>query len=187
MTKTASTLAQILFSLACLMLVAPVFADGVSIEHASGRKKDAVYLMDAKIRYDLGTSVLEALTHGIPLHFDVTIELRRERNWVWDAPVKTFTLGYILQYQPLSNDYLVTDINRGNVETLKELKDALNYLGTITNFPIFNDTEVDAGRTYNCIIMAALKTSTLPLPLQPLAYISPTWHLTSQWYEWTIR
>lgn len=187
MTRTISTLMQLIFSLVCLTLVAPVFADGVSIEHASGRKKDSVYLMDAKIRYDLGASVLEALTHGIPLHFDVTIELRRERNWVWDAPVKTLTLGYILQYQPLSNDYLVTDINSGNIETLKELDEALNHLGTISNFPLFNDTEIEAGTAYNCVIMSALKISTLPLPLQPLAYISPTWHLTSQWYEWTIR
>jgi len=173
--------------LICLLLSAHVYADGVSVEHASGRIKDNVYLMDAMIRYDLSDSVLEAVNHGIQLHFEVTIELRRERTWIWDDVVKSTRLDYLLQYQPLSNDYLVTDLSKGSVQTLPELDDALQYLGTINNYPLMEQAEYSAEAPYRCFIMSSLKIPTLPLPLQPLAYISPKWRLTSQWYEWTIR
>jgi hypothetical protein len=174
-------------SLVCLLLSVQVHAEGISVEHASGRMKENVYLMDARIHYDLSDSVLEAVNHGIQLHFEVTIELRRERNWIWDDVVKTTRLDYILQYQPLSNDYLVTDKTSGTVQTLPALDDALQFLGTINNFPLMEQAEVSADVPYRCFIMSALKIPTLPLPLQPLAYISPKWRLSSQWYEWTIR
>lgn len=164
-----------------------VLADGVSIEHASGRFRDDMYLMDAQINYDLSESVLEALAHGIQLHFEVTVEVRREHKWLWDDVIRTLTLGYILQYQPLSNDYLVTDVSNGDVETLQDLADALRYLGTINDHPLIESAEFAGDGAYRCFIMSELRVSTLPLPLQPLAYISPQWHLTSQWYEWTIR
>ena len=40
---------------------------------------------------------------------------------------------------------------------------------------------------YNCFIKSELKINTLPLPLQPVAYVSPAWYLESLWYEWTVR
>ncbi len=187
MIKTSSKFSVVAAGLVCLLFSLQLYADGISIEHASGRTKDNSYLMDARIRYDLSDSVLEAIAHGIELHFDVTIEVRRERDWLWDATVQSTTLEYVLQYQPLSNDYLVTDQSSGSVQTLQELDDALRILGTINNYPLIEQSEFEADVSYRCFIKSALKIPTLPLPLQPLAYISPNWHLTSQWYEWTIR
>lgn len=173
--------------LAFLLLPLPTYADGVSIERASGRIKDDVYLMDATIKYELSDSVLDAINHGIQLHFDVTVEVQHERDWLWDEAIKTVTLGYLLQYQPLSNDYLVTNMTSGDIETLQDLDEALRFLGTINDFPLISNADIDADGSYNCIIMSELKITTLPIPLQPLAYISPKWHLISQWYEWIIR
>ena len=173
--------------LVCLLLSLQANADGVTIEHASGRVRDSIYLMDAQIDYALSNSVLEAIAHGIQLHFDVTVEIRRRRKWIWDDVVTSETLGYVLQYQPLSNNYLVTDLSSGDVETLQELDEALQFLGTISDHPLTPSTELEPNADYRGYIMSELKITTLPLPLQPLAYISPQWHLTSQWYEWTIR
>lgn len=173
--------------LVCLLISLQTNADGVTIEHASGRVRDSIYLMDAKINYTLSDSVLEAIAHGIQLHFDVTVEVRRGRKWLWDDVVKSVTLGYVLHYQPLSNNYLVTDLSSGDVETLQELDEALQFLGTISDYPLIAGTDIEPDSDYRCYIMSELKITTLPLPLQPLAYISPQWHLTSQWYEWTIR
>lgn len=170
-----------------LLLTCQVHAEGITIEHASGRVKENVYLVDAQIEYDLSDSVLEAIAHGIQLHFEVTLELHRGRKLLWDDVIKTVTLDYVLQFQPLSNNYLVTNLSNGDVETLQELDEALQYLGTLNNFPLTESTLFAPGADYRCYMMSELKISTLPLPLQPLAYLSPKWHLTSQWYEWTIR
>ena len=187
MIKLLSTILRQSAWLACLLLSLQAYADGVSIDRASGRTKDNVYLMDAAINYELSDSVLEAVNHGIQLYFDVTIEVRQEHKWLWDDVLKTVTLGYLLQYRPLSSDYLVTNIANGDVETLQDLDEALRYLGTITDYPLIDQSEIKAEGSYRCFIMSELRINTLPLPLQPLAYISPKRHLTSQWYEWIIR
>lgn len=173
--------------LSCLLAWPAANAAGISIERASGRIKDSSYLMDARISYELSSSVIEALMHGIQLKFDVTVEVKRERNWIWDKTVKTDTLNYQLEYQPLSSNYLVTNLNSGDREQLQDLEEALSYLGTINDHPLIHSDEMEQGSVYNCFIKSELIISRLPLPLQPLAYVSPNWHLDSHWYEWTIR
>jgi len=185
--KNNTVLANVIILLTCLLVTAEAVAQGISIERASGRFRDGLYLMDASINYDLNDSVLEALNHGIQLQFDVLVEIRRERSWLWDGTAKELTLSYQLEHQPLSNNYLVTNLSTGDREQLQDMDEALKFLGTIRDYPLIEQSVLDPDRSWNCIIMAELKIRTLPLPLQPLAYISPNWHLTSQWYEWVVR
>jgi hypothetical protein len=187
MNKPAAVFSNLLITIACLIACVEAAAEGISIERATGRIRDTEYLMDASIRYDLGDSVLEALSHGIQLQFDVTVEIKRERNWIWDETIKFETIIYRLAYQPLSNNYLVTNLNTGDGEQLHDLASALKYLGTITNYPLIGRDELNPEASYTGYITSELRIRTLPLPLQPLAYISPNWHLTSLRYEWTIR
>lgn len=187
MNKHNTILSNLVILFACLSMSVEAVAEGINIERASGRIRDAVYLMDATVNYDLNESVLEALNHGIQLQFDVHVEVRRERSWLWDETIKTVILSYQLEHQPLSNNYLITNLTTGEREQLQDMDEALKYLGTIRDFPLIEQAALDPEAAYNCIIMSELKIRTLPLPLQPLAYISPKWHLTSQWYEWVVR
>jgi len=163
------------------------YAEGVMIEHANGRFRNSFYLIDANITYELSESVLEALSHGIQLRFDVTFEVKRERNWMWDKNVGTAILSYSLEYLPLSNNYLVTNLVKSERRQVVNLDEALKILGSINDFPVINENELDPDRSYNVFMMSSLKIRNLPLPLQPLAFVSPKWKLSSPWYEWTIR
>lgn len=187
MKQQTSILTSLVIFMACITAPLQAMAEGISIERAAGRIRDTTYLMEANIRYDLNESVLEALNHGIQLQFDVTVEVRRERRWVWDKTIRSVTLSYQLENQPLNNNYLVTNLSTGEREQLQDLDEALEYLGNIRDYPLIDQSELDPEQSYNCIIMSELKIRTLPLPLQPLAYVSPNWHLTSQWYEWVVR
>ena len=173
--------------LCCLSVTANCFADGITIEHASGRIKDSFYQIDANISYELSESVQDALLHGIALRFDTIIEIMRERNWVWDKNLGATILSFQLEYLPLSNNYLVTNIITGKRTQHPMLEEALSALGTIKNFPVYSESGLNPERNYNCRIMSELRIRNLPLPLQPLALLSPSWKLSSNWYEWTIR
>ncbi len=162
-------------------------ATGISIERAGGRIKDSSYLMDARIRYELSNSVIEAVMHGIQLRFNVKVKIKRERNWIWDQTIKSDILDYQLEYQPLSGNYVVTRLNDSEREQFQDLEEALNHLGNINDYPLIEQDRLEQGELYNCYIKSGLIISSLPLPLQPLAYVSPTWSLESQWYEWNIR
>lgn len=187
MNKTRISLLHFLLLISLILGIAPVHGEGISVERASGRFKDDFYLVDARINYELSDSVLEALEHGIQLRFDVSVEIKRERKWIWDKDVATAILSYQLEYLPLSNNYLIINLVTGERKYLQELDDALYYLGSVRDFAVINRDALDTDSTYNCFIMSSLKIRNLPLPLQPLALISPKWQLSSQWYEWTIR
>jgi hypothetical protein len=162
-------------------------AEGITIEHANGRFKDSFYQVDAIISYELSDVVLDALVHGISLRFDVIVEIQRERDWIWDKNVVTAILSYQLEYLPLNDNYLVTNMVTKERNQLQDLNEALEFLGSVQDFPVINENDLEPDVTYNCFIMSELRIRNLPLPLQPLALISPNWNLSSPWYEWTIR
>ena len=170
-----------------ILLSMTVNADEISIERASGRVKDNNYLIEARIKYELGESVIEAMQHGITLDYDVTVKVLEERKFLWDKSIKTEVINFQMEYQPLINRYLVINQKSGSREQLPSLDTALKFLGTINNYNFIPNEVFEADESYAGLIKAKLKISTLPLPLQPIAYISPSWHLESHWYEWTVR
>ena len=178
---------QLTFFLCLFFSTVSTYAEGITIEYANGRFRDSFYLIDASIKYDLSDSVLEALSHGIQLRFDVTFEIKRVRRWVWDKNVRNSILSYSLEYLPLSNNYLVINLITGVRRQVLELNEALRILGAVNDFPVINENDLDPARSYNVFMMSSLKIRTLPLPLQPLALVSPKWNLSSPWYEWSIR
>lgn len=162
-------------------------AQGISIENASGRIKDGFYQVDANIKYDLDDSVIEALNHGIQLRFDITVEVKRVRKWRWDQNTATAILSYTMDYLPLTNNYQITNVITEEKRQFKELKESLTFLGDINEFPVIDENNLFNDRSYNCFLKSELRIRNLPLPLQPLALISPSWELSSSWYEWSIR
>jgi hypothetical protein len=162
-------------------------AEGITIDYASGRVSNGFYQVDAHIDYDLSDSVVEALNHGIQLRFEITVEIQRVRNWRWDQTVATAVLSYTLDYLPLTNNYQVTNLITGNKKQFKELDESLVFLGEVNQFPIVDENSMFNDRYYNGYIKSELRIRNLPLPLQPLALISPSWELSSSWYEWTIQ
>jgi hypothetical protein len=43
------------------------------------------------------------------------------------------------------------------------------------------------GEAYQLRLRADLEIESLPLPLQPLAYLGRGWRLTSGWTQWPLR
>ncbi len=170
-----------------ILLSMAVNADEISIERASGRVKDNSYLIGARIKYELGEKVIDAMQHGITLDFDVTVKILEERKFMWDKSIKTEVINFQMEYQPLINRYLVINQNSGSREQLPNLDEALKFLGTINNYNFIPNEIFKADESYAGLIKAELKISTLPLPLQPIAYVTPSWHLKSHWHEWTVR
>jgi len=39
---------------------------------------------------------------------------------------------------------------------------------------------------YFGMVKTALEIEALPLPLRPVAYLTPQWHLSSGWFEWPL-
>jgi hypothetical protein len=171
----------------CLLIMTNVNAEGIFVERASGEFRDENYLIDANINYELSESVVEALQHGIQLRFDIHVRIQRQRRFVWDKTIAAALLSYQLEYLPLSNNYVLTKLNDGSRRYLQDLDESLDYLGTVKDFAVVNVNQLAPNDSYKCQVSSNLRVRNLPLPLQPLAMISPSWELDSDWYEWIIE
>ena len=146
-----------------------------------------IYLLDAEIEYGFSDEVLEALEHGVALRIDIIIRIKKQRNWLWDKKIREVTLNYKLERHPLSDHYLVSNLDTGNRYQLQSLAAAIAVLGSIKNHKLIYANELEKNASYIGHIMAKLNIESLPPPLRPVAYASEQWKLESTWHKWVIK
>jgi len=169
-----------------LFLALPVHAADFFITGVHTHLKDNVYLLDAYIDYRFSDEALEALDNGVPLTFQLTIEIQRKRKWWLDADVADLQQRYRLQYHALSHQYLLQNLNSGAFYAFQSLTAARDAMGTLRDFPLLDKQLVEPEEKYEVLLHAELDIEALPSPLRPLAYITPAWRLDSDWYTWSL-
>ncbi len=148
--------------------------------------KEGVYLLDADIDYRFSEEALKALSNGVPLTVQLTIEVERVRNWWLDAEVAILEQRYSLQYHALSHQYLLRNLNSGAFYSFPNYRAAVNTLGSVREFPLLDSKLILADEDYRVSMQAELDIEALPSPLRPVAYITPAWRLKSDWYSWSL-
>lgn len=138
---------------------------------------------------DLGLSlkVEEALAKGIPLEVVIDVRLQRERRYLWDKKIASWTLRRRIQYHALSGQYLVSS-GDGEAETRESLltqQEALKQLGSLNDLKLSLPEPPSEG-TYSVDLRVSLDIEALPTPLRPVAYTSFAWHLNSGWTSWKV-
>lgn len=167
--------------------VMKAYAEGIDIQQTESFLKDGVYYLNAQINYRFSDEAIEALEHGVPLYIDITIKTEKERPYLWNKTVAQSTIYYRLEYHPLSQRYLLTELNRLSRSDFHYLNSALDSLGNITNWPIATEQDLSDEGNYHSLIRAKLDVNSLPASLRPIAFISSKWRLSSPWYEWIIK
>ncbi|AKH21006.1 DUF4390 domain-containing protein [Sedimenticola thiotaurini] len=162
-------------------------AAGFSVEGLKTRKVEGVYLMDADIHYQFSDQALEALDSGVPLTLEVHTQLRREGAWIWEADLLDVRLRYRILHQALHGLYQVTDIANGTQQYFATRKAAFTALGRIRDVQLIEAKKLQQGETYRLSLKSSLDIEALPLPLRPLAYLSPAWNLSSEWSLWRLQ
>lgn len=182
--------AAVLGLLCAGLLHAPVLQaqeTGLEIRNASTRLDAGVWYLSARIDYRLNRDTLEALQNGIPLTFELQVELTKDRRWLPDEDVATLRQDFELSWQPLSRGYLVRNKNSGDQRAHTTLFAALNDLGRISDLPLIDAALVEEDEDYEVSLRAALDQQQLPGPLRMLAFWDEDFTLESDWYRWDLR
>jgi uncharacterized protein DUF4390 len=159
----------------------------LKVESASTLLVNKVYLLNARIHYSLSAKALEALSQGVPLTLELQIRVFRRRRFLWDEEVASLKQSYQLKYHPLTEQYLVKNLNTESQHSYPTLDAALNDLGHLQNFPMLDRRVLESGEKYTAGLRVRLDIEALPAPLRPLAYLSPAWRLSSDWYSWPLQ
>lgn len=179
-------------SKSCLWLLllasfSPVSADEFLISDLEAHLDDGHYLASAEIEYRFSRKAFEALQNGVPLTFEIHLQLRRSSAWIWEADLAEVKLRYQIRYHALAGLYQVIDLQSGNQQNFVTRAAALTALGRLSDVKVIEQGKLEAGEDYTLALRSTLDIEALPMPLRPMAYLSPDWSLSSGWSLWHLR
>ena len=151
----------------------PSYAEDLVVESASTRLANKVYLLDARIHYALSAKALDALYNGIPLTLELHIEVYRHAVSSGTNRSRRLTQSYQLRYHPLTEQYLVNNLNTGSQQSYPTLKLGPEGAGPGARLPDAGRRLLERGEKYIAHLRVGLDIESLPAPLRPLAYLSP--------------
>lgn len=157
------------------------------IRSATTTLNEGVHELEARLQLILSDDALDALNSGVPLTIELEFEVIRVRGLWLDAVDAGLTFEYELEYRPLSQRYLVRNLNSGDTDSFSTLYSALNNLGRIQGLPVIDDAILDAGSRYRLRLRARLSTRQYPSALRLIFFWRSQWQLQSEWYEWTLE
>ena len=169
-----------------LLLSVQATAQQISIKDIEISRDQGAHLLTARINYDFSEDAIEALHHGVDLFLVVEVLVKQQRAILWDVVSKRSQLTYKLEYHPLSERYVLTDLNRYRRADFQYLNTALEVMGKIDSWQILHQAELNPDEQYSIMLRARLDIDSLPAPLRLLAFISKSWNIRSDWYRWQL-
>lgn len=157
------------------------------VRSASLNLVDGVHQLDARLQLVLSAEALRALNSGITLNIELVLEVIRVRRFLPDDQEATLTVSYELEYRPLSQRYVVSNLNSGDQDSFATLYSALNNLGRVQSLPVIDDAVLDAAAQYRIRLRALLSTRQYSAALRFLFFWRDEWDLKSDWYEWPLE
>jgi len=188
-----SWLRAALVSLALLLASSGIAQDELEregyfeVRSASTRLNSGVYSLDARFQLVLSSEALTALSSGVPLTIELQMEIIRVRNMYFDSLDAELAIRYELEYRPLSQRYIVRNLNSGDQDSFATLYSALNNLGRVQGLPVIDHSLLEPDKTYRVRLRAMLNTQQYPAPLRLLFFWRNQWQLQSEWIEWSLE
>ncbi|MGI9200835.1 MAG: DUF4390 domain-containing protein [Woeseiaceae bacterium] len=157
------------------------------VRSADSELIDGVHVLDARMQLVLSGEALEALAAGFTLTIELQVELIRVRRWYIDDMEAELATRYELEYHPLSQRYVVRNLNSGEQDSFATLYSALNNLGRVQGLPLIDDAVLESDSSYRVRARALLQTRQYSAPIRMLFFWRGQWQLESKWFEWILE
>ena len=157
------------------------------VRTAESELVDGVHVLDARMQLVLSSEALRALSSGFTLTIELQAELIRVRRWYIDNLEAELATRYELEYRPLTQRYIVRNLNSGNQDSFATLYSALNNLGRVQGLPLIDDAVLEADSRYRIRVRALLQTRQYSAPLRMIFFWRGQWQLQSEWSEWILE
>lgn len=162
-------------------------AHGFEIRRAEFVMVGNDFFLNADIDFRFTEPVIEALENGVPLTLVLRVKIKRVRNWWYDETVFGEKRRLRIRYHPLARSYQLIYEGFGEPRNFASLNAMLDAMGEIRGWQLMPVTNIEDDESYRAELSVNLDIEALPLPLRPVAYVSPSWSLGSPKYEWTFK
>ena len=157
------------------------------VRSASTEVIDGVHTLDARLQLVLSSEALRALESGVTLTIELQLQVIRVRGLLPDDVEAELAVRYELEYSPVSQRYIVRNLNAGDQESFATLYSALNSLGRVQGLPVIDDAVLDPDADYRIRTRAMLNMQQYPAALRILFFWRGEWQLESEWFEWLLE
>lgn len=142
------------------------------------------YALDADVNIVLNSTLENALSKGINLHFLLEFELTRPRNWWFDEGIAEAERKLRIYYHLLLRRYVVE--TGYTTQTAATLDEALALLGQVGAWQVLDRGALKSGQRYDARLRLRLDAAQLPKPLSIGAVTGDKWEMTTPWYDWSF-
>ena len=157
------------------------------VRSASAEAVEGVHTLDARLQLVLSSEALAALESGVTLTIELQLQVIRVRRMMIDDVEAELAIRYELEYSPVSQRYIVRNLNSGDQDSFATLYSALNSLGRVQGLPVIDDAVLSSDSTYRVRLRAMLNTERYPAALRVLFFWRGQWQLQSEWFEWSLE
>jgi len=156
------------------------------IKHVEIEYAHNIISLNADIEYRLSPTAKEALLKGIPLEWQLSIEVR-QAGFFWDKTVTEIETSYQIQSHALMNLFSVKEIDNGSKNIFSSLTAALDSISKIRKLSVINKQSMLPEKNYQLAIKVLFIREALPVPLRPMSYFNNQWALSSPWSLWQLQ
>ena len=156
------------------------------VRSASTEVIDGVHTLDARLQLVLSSEALRALESGVTLTIELQLQVIRIRGLLPDDVEAELAVRYELDYSPVSQRYIVRNVNASDQDSFATLYSALNSLGRVQGLPVIDDAVLDPDADYRIRTRAMLNMEQYPAALRILFFWRGQWQLESEWFEWLL-
>ncbi|HLB99454.1 MAG TPA: DUF4390 domain-containing protein [Acetobacteraceae bacterium] len=180
------TLAAAWLALGSVVALADALDGVLQVRSAFVDLDHSVFQLHARIDYPMTPAISDALRDGVDLLFDVDARVERPRRFWFDSTVVDLTLRRELAYHTVADRYVVRDPDSGDQQSFATLDAALQYLGTVDDWPILVAPQLEAGAQYQISVRAGIHRGHLSSSLRALLFWTDNWSRVSSWYTWSL-
>lgn len=173
----------LLLALALGIQASPARASGAEVRLPSLVQTEEGIALTGNFALSLSPALKDAVSHGIPLVFQMEVELKRPR-WYWvDETVDRMRVDRRLTYNALVRNYRVSEGQEGR--NFMNLVDAVAYIARPVEWR-FPSGQVKTGEALDVAMRFRLDPAFLPKPFQVISFGDRDWRLDSDWYTFRL-
>ena len=143
-------------------------------------------VLDARLRYQFGEAVLDAMRHGVPVTLLVEARIVNRSSRPWQEVVLETRRLFQLDYHALSSQYVLEDMTSGEQTIFPSHLALQDALSRPPGLRLAEGLKLPEGRLHGSV-RARLYIEELPPAMRLWAYLSKQWRLRSEWYTWSLK
>jgi hypothetical protein len=156
------------------------------VRNAYVEPADGEWLLNVRLDLALADAARQAFGEGVPLILEVEAEASVERRFLPDATVVSHKRRWQLEFDAISQRYVVTDVSAGTRATYAVEAEALAALAVPPAYRIADQAELPTDARFGMRVRALVEIGELPAAIKLLLFWR-SWSRATDWYEWSVR